>query len=298
MSISDEQEIQKYFENFEQELKELKVPYDFIPDFSVQKIKQAWEVFQELLKERCLPPERRLQQYFFNSGWKDYYLHQTWFHPEVDQIYQPMPQQKQMNPQLNNPQPWPNINPYQMIPGHGPYEINHLQWIQRQKYRFNCFLESFNYFCYYSKLDHNDPKNLPLYQKHLRLCRKNNLHPDDISEIVKFKLKMNYLEEKNIIQEYTKESGMSAEDGITNITIIETSGFKVVIPVPGNMSFKDLFLKYAYKFDIPEDAIGNNIIFLYNAEKLDTKSTNPINTLFKDSNSEITVLDQANIIGT
>ena len=97
--------------------------------------------------------------------------------------------------------------------------------------------------------------------------------------------------------EHNIESGMGTEDDIINITLTSISGLKVVIPAPGNISLKDLFLIFAHKFRIPEDAIGIKIIFLFNAEKLDTKTTNPIKTLIKNSNANITVIEQQNFNG-
>ena len=102
---------------------------------------------------------------------------------------------------------------------------------------------------------------------------------------------------ENYIRKYKMEGGANSEGDIINVTLTSISGFSVVIPAPGNMSFKDLFSTYKYEVK-KKYKLENETIFLYNGQKLDTKSTNPINTLFKDSNSEITVLDQANIIGT
>ena len=103
---------------------------------------------------------------------------------------------------------------------------------------------------------------------------------------------------KNIIQKYKNEKGISTKCDIINVTITSISGFSVVIPTPGYISFKDLFLIFAHKTEISENAIENKIEFLYNYNKLDIKSTNPINSLFKDSNAKIMVFPQSNVIGT
>ena len=288
------------YPNLEKEIEN--VPNYFIPYFGEVLIKKAWEIFQELIKERCVPPERRIQQNFAfqDSGWMDSYLRQTWFHPEEDQIYQPMPQQKQQ------------MNPQPLIPGNISYKMNPFQWIEQMKVRFNCFLESFKLFCYDSKLDYKEPKNLQLYQEHLRFCRKKNLHPDDFWKVKNFKENINFLfgktkkdslfvtenEMKNIIQKYKNEKGISTKCDIINVTITSISGFSVVIPTPGYISFKDLFLIFAHKTEISENAIENKIEFLYNYNRLDIKSTNPINSLFKDSNAKIMVFPQSNVIGT
>ena len=84
---------------------------------------------------------------------------------------------------------------------------------------------------------------------------------------------------------------------IINVTLNATTGFKVVIPAPKSMTFEDLFINFANKAGVPVSTIGEQIVFLYNAEKLDAKSKQPISSLFKSFNANVTVLDQGGIIG-
>ena len=84
---------------------------------------------------------------------------------------------------------------------------------------------------------------------------------------------------------------------IINVALTTTAGYKVIIPASKNMSFEDLFINYANKVGVPHDAIGTKIVFLCNGGKVDPKSKQPISTLFKLSMGNITVLDQANIVG-
>lgn len=60
--------LQQEYKNFEQKQKEISVPQDSIPDFSDPKVKQAWVIFQELLKEKCLPPQRPQQPIHIKYG--------------------------------------------------------------------------------------------------------------------------------------------------------------------------------------------------------------------------------------
>ena len=90
-------------------------------------------------------------------------------------------------------------------------------------------------------------------------------------------------------------AGMGSD--IINVTLNATTGFKVVIPAPKTMTFEDLFINFANKAGVPVTTIGKEIVFLYNAEKLDPKSKQPISTMFKSFNANITVLDQGGIIG-
>ena len=90
-------------------------------------------------------------------------------------------------------------------------------------------------------------------------------------------------------------AGMGSD--IINVTLNATTGFKVVIPAPKTMTFEELFITFANKAGVPTSTIGEQIVFLYNAEKLDAKSKQPISSLFKSFNANVTVLDQGGIIG-
>ena len=86
-------------------------------------------------------------------------------------------------------------------------------------------------------------------------------------------------------------------NNIINVTLTATSGLKVVIAAPKTMTFSQLFKNYVNKVGVPESVIGDKIVFLFNAEKLKVDSQEPISTLFKAFNANVTVLDQGNIIG-
>ena len=94
-----------------------------------------------------------------------------------------------------------------------------------------------------------------------------------------------------------KQFGMGGNNDMINVTLIATSGLKVVIPAPKTMSLCQLFKNYVQKVGVPESVIGTKIVFLFNAEKLDYNSQEPIYKFFKNFQANITVLDQANIIG-
>ena len=96
---------------------------------------------------------------------------------------------------------------------------------------------------------------------------------------------------------FMKQFGMSSSTNIINVTLTATSGLKVVIPAQKSMPLSQLFKSYVKKVGVPESVIGTKIVFLFNAEKLDTNSSQPISDFFKSFNANITVLDQANIIG-
>ena len=94
-----------------------------------------------------------------------------------------------------------------------------------------------------------------------------------------------------------KQFGMGGNNDVINVTLTATSGLKVVIPAPKTMSLCQLFKNYVQKVGVPESVIGTKIVFLFNAEKLDFNSQEAISKFFKNFQANITVLDQANIIG-
>ncbi len=99
----------------------------------------------------------------------------------------------------------------------------------------------------------------------------------------------------NNFNNFNQFGGMGND--IVNITMTATSGLKVVIPAPKTMPLSDLFITYVRKVGVPDDVIGTKIVFLFNAEKLDVKSKEPLGNFFKSANHNVTVLDQGNIIG-
>ena len=99
----------------------------------------------------------------------------------------------------------------------------------------------------------------------------------------------------NNFNNFNQFGGMGND--IVNITMTATSGLKVVIPAPKTMPLSDLFITYVRKVGVPDDVIGTKIVFLFNAEKLDVKSKEPLSKFFKSATHNVTVLDQGNIIG-
>ena len=87
------------------------------------------------------------------------------------------------------------------------------------------------------------------------------------------------------------------DNGIINVNLRTTSGFSVIINAPKSMSFEDLFINFANKAGVPPSTIGKELIFLYNAQKMDTKSKLPLSSLFKTTNAKITIVDVQGIIG-
>ena len=122
--------------------------------------------------------------------------------------------------------------------------------------------------------------------------------PNQPKEVIPRKEETLYLNAAGGKSGPTQLSAMGmGNNNVINVTLTATSGLKVVIAAPKTMTFSELFKNYVKKVGVPEDVIGTKIVFLFNAEKLKVDSQEPISTLFKTFNANVTVLDQGNIIG-
>ena len=76
-----------------------------------------------------------------------------------------------------------------------------------------------------------------------------------------------------------------------------SNGLKIVLFLPKNTTLEEMFRKYMDKISLPFKHVEEgDIVFLYNAEKLDAFSKEPISYIFKNSTTYITVMDLINII--
>ena len=96
-------------------------------------------------------------------------------------------------------------------------------------------------------------------------------------------------------QNFAQFAGL--DNNIINVVLRTTAGFSVVINAPKTMTFEELFINFANKAGVPYETIGKEIVFLFSAAKIDTKSKLPISSMFKGSNARITIIDLKGIIG-
>ncbi len=77
-----------------------------------------------------------------------------------------------------------------------------------------------------------------------------------------------------------------------------TVGSKVAIKIGLNNTFKDAAIKFCQCLDIPTSVLGNHLIFVRNANKLDPSNDKlTLEQIGLQNNSHITVLDQGGIVG-
>ena len=274
-------------------------------DWNDPKVQQAWAFFQQQIQpnqQNQIPQQAQVQQnpnqqnlfqqqqFFLQQQQQQQYMLQQQY-MQFCQIYNINPQHpnSQMlfnqymanqNPNFPNPNPnFPNPNPN--FPNPNPFPNPFPNPAPNPNPSTN------NSNSHYINST-EDPKEIkPHGYQHT-----NAQQP---KEVIPRIIETREVDEKEITKNFGKTAGMGVN--IINITLTATSGLKVVIPAPNNMTFKELFIQYVKKVGIPESVIGTKIVFLFNAEKLDVNSQEPISKSFKHFSADITVLDQGNIIG-
>ena len=114
---------------------------------------------------------------------------------------------------------------------------------------------------------------------------------------------MNRKKQKKLKELLPREDKMEYERSIKgnneklmNIAINATSGYKVMITASVDTTIEELLKIYVHKIKLPERVINNEIVFLFDGQKLDHTSQQEIGTAFKDA-AIIIVVDIGEIIG-
>ncbi len=98
--------------------------------------------------------------------------------------------------------------------------------------------------------------------------------------------------------QFTDNLGKTNNNIMANIYLIASSGLKVLLNVPEDITMKELFRLYVKKLGISPKHLGKDIIFIYNAETIDINEQKKFSQLVKGSTTmTITVIDQNNVIG-
>jgi hypothetical protein len=86
-------------------------------------------------------------------------------------------------------------------------------------------------------------------------------------------------------------------NGIINIFFEASTGSRAVLNISESTPIKDVLKKYAAKIKLNEKFIGKQIMFLYTGKRIDPNSTQTVKELKINNGSQITVFDQANVLG-
>ena len=98
--------------------------------------------------------------------------------------------------------------------------------------------------------------------------------------------------------QFTDNLGKTNNNIMANIHLIASSGLKVLLSVPKDITMKELFRLYVKKLGISPKHLGKDIIFIYNAETIDINEQKKFSQLVKGSTTMcITVIEQNNVIG-
>jgi hypothetical protein len=66
-----------------------------------------------------------------------------------------------------------------------------------------------------------------------------------------------------------------------NVTFDSASGLKIVLPTPGNVSFKQLIRNYLNRLGLSEDLLKFHIRFIFNGQFMDVNDQTPISSLLR-----------------
>ena len=87
------------------------------------------------------------------------------------------------------------------------------------------------------------------------------------------------------------------EENVKNIIFVASTGYKVVINIPISKTISELFLLYAQKTGIGPNALGGDIIFLFDAGIIPVDEQKTVGQYFPGKNPTITVIDKGNVLG-
>ncbi len=147
----------------------------------------------------------------------------------------------------------------------------------------------------------NQQKENEIYLTEPQNQKNNNQNNNqNISDSIR---EMNRKKQKKLKELLPREDKMEYERSIKgnneklmNIAINATSGYKVMITASVDTTIEELLKIYVHKIKLPERVINNEIVFLFDGQKLDHTSQQEIGTAFKDA-AIIIVVDIGEIIG-
>jgi hypothetical protein len=85
-------------------------------------------------------------------------------------------------------------------------------------------------------------------------------------------------------------------NNIINIALKASSGLQIIIATSVNTTIEELLKIYVKKIQLPESVINNDIVFLFDGEKLEAHSKVEVGNMFTNG-AIITVIDVGGIIG-
>ena len=194
-----------------------------------------------------------------------------------------------------------------------------MQQQQQQQLQQNILMQ-YQYFCQINGLNPNNPNYWQLFQQQQNTNNfqqqqqksehnyiNSNIQNTGDKEIIPSGIKSNPNEPKHIIPRgektlYLYEKGENklnynnTNPNIINISFTASTGLKLIIATPTNITIKQLIKKYLDRLGLPFEHVDNNLTFLFNGGKVDPESNELLSEKFKN-NMVITVFDKAGVIG-
>ena len=193
---------------------------------------------------------------------------------------------------------------------------------QQQQQLQQKMLMQYQYFCQINGLNPNNPNYWQLFQQQQNTNNfqqqqqqqksehnyiNSNIQNTGDKEIIPSGIKSNPNEPKHIIPRgektlYLNEKGENklnynnTNPNIINISFTASTGLKLIIATPTNITIKQLIKKYLDRLGLPFEHVDNNLTFLFNGGKVDPESNELLSVNFKN-NMVITVFDKAGVIG-
>ena len=129
----------------------------------------------------------------------------------------------------------------------------------------------------------------PQFKMYQQFCITRNLDPNDQNSFYLFY-------QQNFNETAPQPSDEKNKDTI-RILITASSGSKVALILNKKISFSEMIRKYMDKIGIPFKHVEeDDLIFIYNAAKMNPFSEEPLSHFYKNDVGSLTVLDEKNII--
>ena len=162
-----------------------------------------------------------------------------------------------------------------------------------------CQNNMFQQFLNANNINNFNPQNTNFNPQNMNFNPQNmNFNPQNMNVNADQNEPKGVIEKGDKFIQFTDNLGKTNNNIMANIYLIASSGLKVLLNVPEDITMKELFRLYVKKLGISPKHLGKDIIFIYNAETIDTNEQKKFSQLVKGSTTmTITVIDQNNVIG-
>ena len=162
-----------------------------------------------------------------------------------------------------------------------------------------CQNNMFQQFLNANNINNFNPQNTNFNPQNMNFNPQNmNFNPQNMNVNADQNEPKRVIERSDKFIQFTENLGKTNNNIMANIHLIASSGLKVLLSVPKDITMKELFRLYVKKLGISPKHLGKDIIFIYNAETIDINEQKKFSQLVKGSNIMcITVIEQNNVIG-